>query len=274
MVRALDRALRVARASRGRRCASRGGGRRCRSRAARSSLPRTTSDALAGDVDGDEIARLGRLVGAHRRRSTRGRRSARARARRPPARGSRGREGSSGPRASRAQAYKSLDTSCYVGLHCANRDFGGGRDASARTEDFQASVPLRLGGRRRRALGRRRAAARRGRARPRGSAGRSGPAGSRSPGANNPVTLPIYSDNEPIGSGQEHRARPAQRLQLVGLHQPGRRQGVREGVRRQGQGHDVRERGGGAREADLRARRASTSGSRPSTTCRARSRGS
>ncbi len=49
-----------------------------------------------------------------------------------------------------------------------------------------------------------------------------------------PVTLPIYPDNKAIASGLAARDGAAAVLQLDRVHQPGRRQGLREEVRRQG----------------------------------------
>ena len=165
MVRALDRALSRARGSPRRRCASRDAGRRCRSARSSSSWPRTTttlspatstvtkspgSGASSRPRDVDPLAEehtlpvelvdlRGAVVAAGKRR----------------------------PELTHLVPKHTnlLDTSCYVGLHCANTDLGGGRDASARTQDDQAPFPLRLGRHRRGALGRRRAAPGRGCAR-------------------------------------------------------------------------------------------------------------
>ena len=72
----------------------------------------------------------------------------------------------------------------------------------------EAPVPLRVGGRRRRALGCGCAAPRGGRAR-RASAGAPiGPGGIPLARRDHPVTLPIYSDNEPIGSGKNTEKGP------------------------------------------------------------------
>ncbi len=70
----------------------------------------------------------------------------------------------------------------------------------------------------------------------------------------NPVTLPIYSDNEPIASGLNAEKGPLEPLQLGRLHQPGGRAEVRAGAQRPGLDHDLRERGRGDLEADRPAR--------------------
>ena len=112
-----------------------------------------------------------------------------------------------------------------------------------------------------------------GRARRRGSARRSGPGGIPLARRNFPVTLPLYSDNEAIGSGKRHGTRPAQRLQLVGLHQPGvvkafqKEFGVKVNV-------TTFENEEEALAKLTSGKRRSTSGSRPSSTCRAQWRAS
>ena len=103
------------------------------------------------------------------------------------------------------------------------------------------------------------------------SASRSGPGGIPLARRGHPVTLPLYSDNEPIASGKNTEKGPLNVFNWSAYVNPSRRQEVREAVRGVRQDHDLRERGGGAREARPPARRASTSGSRRSNISRARS---
>ena len=213
-------------------------------------LPADDDDALAGDVDGDEIARFGRLVGprdVHPFAEEHPLPVELVDLRRAVVVAGKGR-----PELTHLVPNHTnrLDTSCYVGLHCAKPTSGedemhprerrttrrhflfgsagavaalSGADALLQAADALAG---RLGG----PIGPGRHPARAARA-------------IRSPSRSTPTTIRSPAASTP---------RRGRSTSSTGRTTSTRRsEEVREGVQRQGQDHDVRERGGGAREAHV-----------------------